>query len=306
MREEENKRSSKSEESPLKMKRLLRKRWLLPALYLIAAAGILSSVFLMQGQDELSAPKDGVEVTESEHGTAMDPYGENAVEVTTSQEVVKMPVEEESDVSIIGHFYDVNASAEEQQEALVYYNNTYYPNKGIDLAQVEGESFNATAALSGTIEKAEKDALLGYVVEINHDNGVVTHYHSLASIEVEEGATVKQGDVLGQAGRNIYNEEAGVHIHFEVRQNGVPVNPNDVLEQPIDSIKDLAGKKEEEKPAEGEEGQEGATDEEQAPEEGQEGATDEEQAPKDDQEAAPEKEQAPKEDAPEEGATEQS
>ena len=279
MREEENKRSSKSEENSMNVKSLLRKRWMLPALYLVAAAGVLSAVFIMQGQDESAAPQDNVEVTDPSQAGNAYPYGENAVEVTASSEVVKMPVANEDDVTIVGYFYDVNGTPEEQQEALVYYNNTYFPNKGMDFAHVDGESFDAAAALSGTVVKAEKDSLLGYVVEISHENGVVTHYHSLETVEVEEGATVQQGDVLGRAGRNSYNSDAGIHVHFEIRQDGVAVNPNDVFQQPIDSVKDIAEDNEkeadkekpadEEKPAEDEEKEDdGAADEEEvAPEE---------------------------------------
>ena len=100
------------------------------------------------------------------------------------------------------------------------------------------------ASLSGTVIKAEKDELLGYVVEMNHDNGVVTHYHSLENLAVEEGDAVKQGEILGRAGRNLYNTEAGVHVHFEIRQNGIPVNPTNLFEQPIDSIGDALNEEE--------------------------------------------------------------
>ncbi|MFC0471722.1 peptidoglycan DD-metalloendopeptidase family protein [Halalkalibacter kiskunsagensis] len=267
MREEENNRSSKSE---LKVKSLLRKRWVLPAVYLVAAAGVLSAVFVMQDGNETAAPQEGVEVTDPSQAGEMNPYGEEAVEVTASSEVVKMPVVNEEEITVVGYFYDVNGSPEEQQEALVYYNNTYFPNKGMDFAHVDGESFEATAALSGTVIKSEKDSLLGYVVEISHEDGVVTHYHSLESVEVEEGDTVEQGAILGLAGRNSYNSDAGIHVHFEIRQNGVAVNPNDVFQQPIDSVKDIAddqAKEEDKKPAEDEEeeGQEdGVTDDEEA------------------------------------------
>ncbi|GAE33648.1 M23 family metallopeptidase [Halalkalibacter akibai] len=272
MREEENKRSSKSEENSLNVKSLMRKRWLLPAVYLVAAAGVLSAVFIMQGQDESAAPPESVEVTDPSQAGNLYPQGEEAVPVTASSEVVKMPVVNDEEITVVGYFYDVNGTPEEQQEALVYYNNTYFPNKGMDFAHVDGESFEAAAALSGTVVKAEKDALLGYVVEISHENGVVTHYHSLETVEVEEGATVQQGDILGRAGRNSYNTDAGIHVHFEIRQDGVAVNPNDVFQQPIDSVKDIAkekeAEKEAEKPADGEDKEdEGASDEEEvAPE----------------------------------------
>ncbi|MDT8860423.1 M23 family metallopeptidase [Alkalihalobacillus sp. MEB130] len=289
MREEENNRSSKSEENKLNAKSLLRKRWVLPAVYLVAAAGVLSAVFVMQGGDESAAPEEGVEVTDPNFTGDMNPYGEDAVAVTASSEVIKMPVVDEEEVTVVGYFYDVNGSPEEQQEALVYYNNTYFPNKGMDFAHVDGESFDAAAALSGTVVKAEKDSLLGYVVEISHEDGVVTHYHSLESVEVEEGATVEQGDILGRAGRNSYNADAGIHVHFEIRYDGVAVNPNDVFQQPIDSVRDIADEqekeepkeepKEEEQPAEEEDGKEdGTSDEEEVtPEENNDEGEDQEE-----------------------------
>ncbi|MCL7747938.1 M23 family metallopeptidase [Halalkalibacter alkaliphilus] len=280
MREEENNRSSKSEEK-LNVKSLLRKRWVLPAVYLVAAAGVLSAVFVMQGGDESAAPEDSVEVTDPNYTGDMNPYGEDAVAVTASSEVVKMPVVDEEEVTVVGYFYDVNGSPEEQQEALVYYNNTYFPNKGMDFAHVDGESFEVAAALSGTVVRAEKDSLLGYVVEISHEDGVVTHYHSLENVEVEEGATLEQGEILGRAGRNSYNADAGIHVHFEIRYDGVAVNPNDVFQQPIDSVRDVADEqeKEEEKPAEEEDGKEdGTTDEEEVtPEENNDEGEDEEE-----------------------------
>ncbi|NEU30391.1 M23 family metallopeptidase [bacterium LRH843] len=239
MRKEENQRSSKSEENQ-SIQRFLRRRWVVPAIYLIAAAGVLSSVFLLQGKDESAAPENSVEVTDpGSH------YGENAIEVATSSEIIKLPVENENDVKMVGTFYDLNASEEEQQDALVYYDNSYYLSKGVDFAHVDGESFNVAAALSGTVLKAEKDELLGYVVEINHDNGVVTHYNSLESLDVEVGSQVTQGEIIGAAGRNLYNKDAGIHVHFEIRQDGVRVNPNDVFEQPAHVVKEVAGEKEE-------------------------------------------------------------
>ncbi|MBP3953196.1 M23 family metallopeptidase [Bacillus suaedae] len=256
---EDNNRSSKTEEKQANIQSILRKRWAVPALYLVVAAFVLSAVFMLQDGDEVATPETGTTETGPIAGTDMDPFGQEAVPVNASSEQVQMPVADEEDINVVGYFYDMNGTDEEQQEALVYYNNEYIPNKGMDFAQVDGESFDVAASLSGTVIRAEKDELLGYVVEIQHENDVLTHYHSLESIEVEEGANVKQGDILGAAGRNVYNKEAGIHVHFEIRQDGVEVNPNSVFDQPIDSVKDIADeakkeadKKEEEAPAEDE------------------------------------------------------
>ena len=237
MRDEEKNQSSKhKEESSFNAKRFMKKRWILPAVYLGAAAIVLSTFFFMQGQNDTALPTEegtnpnGIDVTV--------PFDEDAVPVTGLNEVFKMPVVDENEVEIVGYFYDYDASPEEQQAALVYYNNTYYQNKGIDLKTESGESFEVTAALSGTVVKAEKDSLLGYVIQINHDNGVVTHYQSLEGVEVEEGQQVKQGDLLGKAGRNLYNADAGVHLHFEIRHDGLAVNPLDFMNQNLQALID--------------------------------------------------------------------
>ncbi|WP_017726023.1 M23 family metallopeptidase [Halalkalibacterium ligniniphilum] len=270
---EDNKKTSKNEERSFQVQRFLRKRWLVPAIYLVAAAGILSSaLYFMQGQDEIVAPDDGsIEVEENQFGSTG--LGEDAVPVASGSEVIKLPVADENEVNIVGSFYDVNGTPEEQQSALVYYNNYYYQNKGIDLAKDGEESFDVTASLSGTIVKAEKDSLLGYVVEIDHDNGIVTHYHSLGELNVEEGETVRQGDVLGTAGRSLYNEDAGVHAHFEIRQNGLALNPEEVLHQTIQSLAELSFDEEPnnvtdqdtEKAEEPQEGEKEAADEQEKP-----------------------------------------
>ncbi|WP_078556094.1 M23 family metallopeptidase [Bacillus alkalicellulosilyticus] len=235
MREEEKNQSSK--QSSFNVQRFLRRRWILPAVYLGAAAVVLSAFFMLQNGNESALPIDELDNIEQPTDGNFQ-FDQEAVPVTGTAETFKLPVAEENDVDVVGHFFDYDASPEEQQEALVYYNNTYRPNTGIDLAKESGESFDVTAALSGTVVKAVKDELLGYVVEINHDNGVVTHYQSLDKINVEEGASIKQGEILGQAGRNLYNSDAGVHVHFEIRHNGVAVNPLDFMNQTLQTVVD--------------------------------------------------------------------
>lgn len=241
---EDNNQSSKNEEVKFNIRSFMRKRWVLPALYLAAAALVISAVLMLQNGNDTAAPETGMDSDDMLQNE--QPFGEEALPVTSMSERVQMPFENEHDMNIVGYFYDVHATAEEQQEALVYYNNEYYPNKGMDFAHVDGESFTVVAALSGTVVRAEKDELLGYIVEISHEDDVVTHYHSLENISVEQGDTIQQGEVLGEAGRNLYNKDAGIHVHFEIRQNDVAMNPNDVFDQPIDAIEDIAKEEDDE------------------------------------------------------------
>lgn len=220
------------EKRTLKVKKLLRKRWVLPATYLSIAAILLSAFIFMQTKDE-ATPNEAKDSTE---GLVVE--NNDAIPVTSADEIIKMPVANEEEVEIVGYFYDTNASPEEQEAALVYYNQTYYQNKGIDIASKDDDTFEVTAALSGTVTKVEEDELLGYVVQITHAQDVVTYYQSLANVIVKEGETVKQGDVIGQAGRNMYNKDAGIHVHFELRQKDVAVNPLNYFNQPLQTLID--------------------------------------------------------------------
>ncbi|MBB6450451.1 stage II sporulation protein Q [Geomicrobium halophilum] len=234
MKDEEKKisESREKENQGGQIKQWSRKPWFWPAVYLTVCAVLLSSFFVFQGGES-----DIAEDSEDEgFGYDSEPQEEEALPVGAEAEEMQLPVRDEDVVDVVGYFYDYNATNEEQEDALVYYNQTYYQNKGIDLANPDGEAFEVAAALSGEVVKAEQDPLLGNVVELSHDDEIVTAYHSLQDLEVSEGDVVAKGDALGTAGENTYNRDAGVHVHFEVRQDGVAFNPEEMLNQTISEM----------------------------------------------------------------------
>ncbi|OOE03284.1 peptidase M23 [Anoxybacillus kestanbolensis] len=215
-----------------KVSKLFRKRWVVPSVYLLSAALILTGVLWFQNKtnDIVQPPVD----EQTEQGTAVNEP--ESVPVQQAVEQIIMPVLDPNAVEIAKPFYDFHASAEEQEAALVSYNDEYYPNKGVDIAMKNGESFDVTASLSGTVVKVEKDPLFGYVVHIQHDRGVVTVYQSLKDVQVKTGDTVKQGQVIAKAGTSEFNKEAGVHVHFEIRKDGQAVNPVAYFDQPLSAL----------------------------------------------------------------------
>ncbi|MDQ0257218.1 stage II sporulation protein Q [Evansella vedderi] len=228
----------KQETMQAKLKGLMKKRWAVPAIYLALAALVLTTFMWLSGSGEDLADRDSEFDIENPDGLEEPLAGddEEAIPVTATNEVFQLPVLDENEVAVVGTFYDYESSAEERQNSLVQYNNYFYQNRGIDLSSEEGESFDVTAAMSGTVVRAEEDALFGQVVHIEHDEDIVTIYQSLEGVLVEVGQTVKQGDVIGRAGRNLYNSNAGVHVHFEIRKQGVPVNPMDFMDQPMSAL----------------------------------------------------------------------
>lgn len=211
---EEEKQTKKT--VPMKGKNAMKKRWVYPAVYLSFAAVILTSVLWYQN--------DAKNVEDNTPDSAFEDDG-TAVPVSLTKEVFQMPVADPEAIEVVKDFFSSDATAQEQEAALVFYNNIYYQNRGIDLATEDGKAFDVTAALSGNVVKVAKDPALGWVVEVEHDKGVVTHYSSLATVSVKQGDQVKQGAVLGQAGENAYDKDAKIHAHFEVRKDGEAVDP---------------------------------------------------------------------------------
>ena len=210
-----------------------RKRWVYPALYIAGAAIILSAVLWFQStnKDHEQQDFDATNITGKKHD-------EPAIEVNRALETFSMPVKDPESAVIQKQFYDYNADKEEQEAALVFYNNTYHPNTGIDIAMKDGKTFDVVAAMSGTVTNVQEDALLGNVVEIEHDKGIVTQYQSVTDIKVEPGDEVKKGQVIAKAGKSIYNEEAGTHVHFEIRKDSRPVNPLDYIDKTLASLQE--------------------------------------------------------------------
>ncbi|MEC1719571.1 peptidoglycan DD-metalloendopeptidase family protein [Schinkia azotoformans] len=238
MREEEKVTSLDS-----KWKRIIRKKWVLPSVYIASAALILTGVLWFQAATGNLFGTDKDEQAQNVANNQTPNYtNQEAIPVTATEENFKMPVMDEKSVVIKKEFYDNDASSEEQEAALVFYNNTYYPSTGIDIAQENGEGFDVVASLSGTVVRAENDPILGNVVEIEHENGVTTFYQSLDEMHVEAGIQVDQGDVIGTAGTSVYNKDAGIHVHFEIRQNNDPINPNDLFNKPFSEAENVATK----------------------------------------------------------------
>ncbi|MCA0972290.1 peptidoglycan DD-metalloendopeptidase family protein [Halobacillus litoralis] len=98
-------------------------------------------------------------------------------------------------------------------------------HNGIDIAGVGNRTIRA--ADNGTVVTAEYQSGFGNKVVIDHNNGYRTVYAHLSSIDVQVGQSVKKGSSLGLMGTT--GNSTGVHLHFEVHQNGVIKNPMDYL-----------------------------------------------------------------------------
>ena len=152
------------------------------------------------------------------------------VQTNAAKEKLKYPFAEGvlDDVVIVQDFYDTEADAATRENALLVFNQKYVANTGVSIS-VLGEPFEVVAALSGKVEKIVLDPFMGDEIILSHADGMTTIYGSVTAIQVKEGEEVTQGQSLATSSENEWNTAAGVHLHFEVQENGVAVNPGSYL-----------------------------------------------------------------------------
>lgn len=92
---------------------------------------------------------------------------------------------------------------------------------GVDIGAGYGASIHAAG--DGEVIMAGYNRGYGNCVIIDHGGGVSTLYGHCSALLVSEGQTVRQGQTIARVGAT--GLATGPHLHFEVRQNGTPVNP---------------------------------------------------------------------------------
>ena len=100
------------------------------------------------------------------------------------------------------------------------------PHAGTDIAAPAGTPIKSPA--EGIITLAQPNLFYsGNVVIIDHGLGLHTIYAHLQTINVKQGDTVKQGDIIGLVGKT--GRATGPHLHWGASANGTKFNPSSLL-----------------------------------------------------------------------------
>src|SRR5689334_14477812 len=109
-----------------------------------------------------------------------------------------------------------------------YFGNRYHPilhftrfHAGLDIGASWGSPIVATA--DGRITSAGWAGGYGREVQIAHAGGLTSLYGHMSEIVAAAGSFVRAGQLIGYVGSS--GLSTGPHVHFEVRENGTPVNP---------------------------------------------------------------------------------
>ena len=93
---------------------------------------------------------------------------------------------------------------------------------GVDIIATPGTP--VMAAAGGVVSTVQFHPEYGNIVDVDHDNGLTSRYAHLLKSSVKVGDVVMKGQLIAQVGNT--GRTTGPHLHFEVREKGVPLNPN--------------------------------------------------------------------------------
>ena len=152
---------------------------------------------------------------------------------------VELPVEPADDAGAVAPPYPEKAAAEQRVLGFDYasplagevtspFGWREHPNTGreafhygVDIAAEEGADVCCFA--DGTVGAVGDSVELGNYLTVHHENGVLTLYGHLSRVTVTSGDKVSRSDKLGEAGHT--GNATGTHLHFELRDGEVYLNP---------------------------------------------------------------------------------
>ena len=158
---------------------------------------------------------------------------DDVVPVVSEKKLVIRPYLDK-DVTIFQNYYDYKGEKDTQEKSLIYYENTYIQNSGIDYGKTD--TFDIVAILNGTVVDIIEDDILGKIVEIQHTNNIIGTYQCLGDITINKNDTILQGEKIGTSGTCNIAKSLGNHLHFEVTNNGEIINPETIYEKNIDEL----------------------------------------------------------------------
>ena len=114
-------------------------------------------------------------------------------------------------------------------------------HRGVDLGLCHGEGRTIVAAFAGKVVKVRNQGRrrgYGRYVILDHGNGLTTLYAHLERWKVNVGDELQAGDVIGIGGNS--GRSFGAHLHFEMRYNGVYINPETVFDFEEGTFRDVS------------------------------------------------------------------
>jgi murein DD-endopeptidase MepM/ murein hydrolase activator NlpD len=191
----------------------------------IIAVGVAITLMLLNREvdGQASIPNDQVQVVDPVPDTPSSPVEKPDDTIITEPVVAPitfiMPVENPTSIGAYSETMVFNSTL-----------GRFSSHMAIDF--FAGEGTDVLAVYGGTVKSVETTLLKGTTVVIDHGDGLMSVYNSLADGEsVSVGQKVAKGDVIGKVSLSNRQESGdGAHLHFEVMENGKYIDPAKYLE----------------------------------------------------------------------------
>lgn len=143
----------------------------------------------------------------------------------TQSELIIRPYISDS-VKVGKYFYDYEDNTEKQKDSIIFYENTYLQNTGVDY--VSDDVFEIVSVLDGEVIGIEEDSIYGSVITIKHNDNLITSYSNLQEILVNVGYKVSQGEIIAKSTVSKVDNSVKSLLHFEVLYKGNYIDPENL------------------------------------------------------------------------------
>ena len=200
-----------------------------PTIYLVALLVFGTSMYYIQKMVNTQKFKDNENMEYVDKEIVNDNIYIPVVNQTNI--IIKPYLNEE--VTTSKSFYDYNDELEKQENSIIFYENTYMQNTGIDYKYQE--KFEVVSILDGTVIEVTNNEILGTTIKIRHDNDLISVYQSLSEPNIKLDDVIVRGQVIATSGTcALYNSE--YNLHFELIHQGKNVNPEEYYNKSTDEL----------------------------------------------------------------------
>jgi len=205
------------------------KKIIIPSIYVFSVTLVIASILIVviSINKFLTIPDDyNYSVNESFETTVP------VVDVEDTNDIIRPYLSE--NVEIGKYFYDFEGDEERQSNSIIFYENTYMQNTGVDY--ISEKEFDVISVLDGEIISVETDPTLGNIVKIKHDKNLVTVYQGINNLQVKEEDVINKGTIIGTSGTSKINTNYTTSLHFEVYYNGELIDPENFYNLNIEDL----------------------------------------------------------------------
>ena len=138
-------------------------------------------------------------------------------------------------VKVYSYFYDFEGDSKKQLDSLIYYENTYMQNNGVDYSN--DEDFDVVSISDGEVISIEDNAIYGKVVTIKHNDNLKSVYSNVKNVLVNVGYKISQGEIFASSDTYKVDTKVKSLLHFEVYYKDNAIDPENLYTMSVSDLK---------------------------------------------------------------------